>query len=167
VVAVGGDTNDVCFLLFNWQGDGSDVHHNEIYDKGAETTSRRQQIAGVHFGRGGSKSKAHHNIILRGRQTGVAYNASEASARLNKPEAEGFAVYNNAAVTITDATGKEVFTGRADNDGLVKSQLMEYLRKPDGKTVLTPHTVKVTDGAKAAAKQVAMDKPQQVAISLE
>jgi hypothetical protein len=37
----------------------------------------------------------HHNIILRGRQSGISYNAAQTSGIQGKPEAEDFAVYNN------------------------------------------------------------------------
>jgi hypothetical protein len=82
-------------ILFAWQGDGSEVHHNVIYDTGTDTTSRHQQIAAVHFARGGSGSRTHHNIILRARQSGIRYDASEARARAGRPEARGFDIYNN------------------------------------------------------------------------
>ena len=41
------------------------------------------------------------------------------------------------------------------------------VRGADGKISLTPHTVKVAHGAKTATRQVAMDKPQEIAIKLE
>lgn len=84
-------------ILFSWQGAGSNVHHNLIYDKGTTTTSRHQQIAGIHFspaiGSGGSR--AHHNIILRARQTGIQFGASESAARQGKPQTEDVEICNN------------------------------------------------------------------------
>ncbi|MHC4176246.1 MAG: hypothetical protein ACYSWU_01995 [Planctomycetota bacterium] len=84
-------------ILFNWQGEGSNVHHNVVYDRGAETTSRHQQIAAIHFSPavGSSGARVHHNIVLRARQTGIQFGASEAAAREGKVQSENIEIANN------------------------------------------------------------------------
>ena len=67
-----------------------------------------------------------------------------------------------AAVTITDRTGKEVFKGKADANGLCVARLLQYRQTPKGKTSLTPHTVKIAQGGKSATKTVTMDKVSQI-----
>jgi len=84
-------------ILFNWQGEGSNVHHNVIYDRGTETASRHQQIAAIHFSPavGSSGSRVHHNIVLRARQTGIQFGVSEAAAREGEVQTENIEVANN------------------------------------------------------------------------
>ena len=84
-------------ILFSWQGADSNVHHNVVYDKGTTTTSRHQQIAGIHFSPavGGSGARVHHNTILRARQTGIQFGGSESAARQGKTQTENVRVYNN------------------------------------------------------------------------
>jgi hypothetical protein len=84
-------------ILFNWQGAGSNVHHNVLYDRGTETTSRHQQIAAIHFSPavGSSGARVHHNIVLRARQTGIQFGASEAAAREGKVQSENIEIANN------------------------------------------------------------------------
>jgi hypothetical protein len=84
-------------ILFAWQGQDSNVHHNVVYDKGTDTTSRHQQIAAVHFspGVGSSNAKVHHNIVLRARQTGIQFGASETAAREGKVQTENVEISNN------------------------------------------------------------------------
>lgn len=84
-------------ILFNWQGEGSNVHHNVVYDRGTETTSRHQQIAAIHFSPavGSSGARVHHNIVLRARQTGIQFGASEAAAREGRVQSENIEIANN------------------------------------------------------------------------
>jgi hypothetical protein len=72
-----------------------------------------------------------------------------------------------ADVTIADAAGKEVFSGKADGKGIATAPLMQYRVTPDGKTALTPHTVKIVAGGKVATKPVTMNKAQDLAIRPE
>jgi len=67
----------------------------------------------------------------------------------------------NAEVSIEDATGREVFSGKADNHGTVKTELIQYLQTPDGKNLLTPHTVKLTVDGNTATTTVVMDQPRE------
>jgi len=84
-------------ILFSWQGEGSNVHHNVVDDRGTESTSRHQQIAAIHFSpaAGSSNARVHHNVVLRARQTGIQFGASEAAAREGKVQAENIEVANN------------------------------------------------------------------------
>jgi len=84
-------------ILFNWQGAGSNVHHNVVYDRGTETTSRHQQLAAIHFSpaAGSSGARVHHNIVPRARQSGIQFGASEAAAREGKVQTEDIETANN------------------------------------------------------------------------
>jgi len=77
-------------ILLNWGGVNCDIHHNVVYDKGTETTSRHQQINAIGFPRGGTGSSVHHNIIMRCRQSGIGFWGSDKNT-----EARDFDAYNN------------------------------------------------------------------------
>ena len=78
-----------------YKADGSDIHHNEIYDEGFDTTSRHQQLHAIASMSAGTGAKFHHNIVLRCRQTGIGVGASEAKARQGNVVVRDFAIYNN------------------------------------------------------------------------
>jgi len=69
-----------------------------------------------------------------------------------------------ARVTVTDANGKEVFSGNADAGGLVATPLVQYRVTPDGKTAFTPHRVKVEKDGRAAEKTVTVDRKQEIEV---
>jgi hypothetical protein len=72
----------------------------------------------------------------------------------------------SANVTITDSAGKEVFHGAADGKGVAKAPLVEFLVTPQGRTQMTPHTVKVEAGGKTSEAKVTLDKAQTLRIGL-
>jgi hypothetical protein len=65
-------------------------------------------------------------------------------------------------VVITDATGAEVFTGTADDTGVLKAPLVEYLRTHAGKQMRTPHHITMTAGNARGEKVVTMDAAKEV-----
>jgi len=69
-----------------------------------------------------------------------------------------------AKVTITDAAGKEAFSGAADGKGAVRAALLEYVHSPRGKKALTPHTVRAEAGGRIATKRVTMNRTQEMQI---
>jgi hypothetical protein len=71
-----------------------------------------------------------------------------------------------AKVTILDKAGKEVFNGVADDKGLASAPLSQYRRNEEGKTVFTPHTIKVESAGKSARKSVTVDRKQDVEVRL-
>ena len=72
-----------------------------------------------------------------------------------------------AKVSVTDAAGKEAFSGPAGKTGLVDIQLLQYTQTPDKKIDLTPHKIAVELDGKTATKSVTADKKQQVEIDLK
>jgi len=69
-----------------------------------------------------------------------------------------------ANVTITDKTGRQVFSQQADAKGLVSAPLSQYLVNAHGKTAFTPHKVKVEKRGKTAERMVTADRKQQIEI---
>jgi hypothetical protein len=69
-----------------------------------------------------------------------------------------------ANVSVTDSTGKEVFNGAADDKGIAKATLAQFLVTPKGRSQMTPHTVKATVGGKTAEAKVTMDKVQELQV---
>jgi hypothetical protein len=69
-----------------------------------------------------------------------------------------------AKVTITDKTGKEVFSGNADGEGVASAPLSQYLVNSNGKIFFTPHKVRVETANGATEKQVTMEGKQQIEI---
>ena len=65
-------------------------------------------------------------------------------------------------VVIEDASGAEVFSGVADEQGVLKAPLVEYVRKFDGKTLKTPHRVTATADNARAEKTVTMDGAKEI-----
>ncbi|MBL7042626.1 MAG: hypothetical protein ISR77_28580 [Pirellulaceae bacterium] len=57
-------------------------------------------------------------------------------------------------------TGREVFSGKAEANGTIKAELMQYEHHPDGKIPLTPHTVTVNSGSSTRATTITMDRPR-------
>jgi len=72
-----------------------------------------------------------------------------------------------AKVTIMDKTGKNVFSGTADDKGLVSVPLSQYRRSAKGKTFLTPHTVKVEKAGRKTEKTVTIDRKQEISVSFK
>jgi hypothetical protein len=64
----------------------------------------------------------------------------------------------DAEVRVTDTTGAEVFSGKADEKGKLAIPLLHYRQWPDKKVVLTPHTVVVSAGDKTASGKVTIDQ---------
>jgi hypothetical protein len=89
-----GDT-DGQGILFAWAKEDNNVHHNVILDTGTNTTSRHQQINAIALLRGGTRSRVHHNLILRCRQSGISFSGSQQRAIDGNPEGSGFKIYNN------------------------------------------------------------------------
>lgn len=71
-----------------------------------------------------------------------------------------------AAVTITDRTGQEVFSGEADDTGSVQVPLAQQKLTRSEKTPLTPHTIRVAADGKTATQQVTADATKAVEVSL-
>ena len=71
-----------------------------------------------------------------------------------------------AKVTIKDKTGEEVFSGTADDKGLVSAPLSQYRHAAKGKTFFTPHTVTVGKDGRQTTKKVTVAAKEQVAIPL-
>ncbi len=67
-----------------------------------------------------------------------------------------------AVVSISDATGAEVFAGRAPEAGRVVVPLTQYVRTRNGKSVLTPHKVSVTVGGQMNTWAVTMDAARSI-----
>ena len=65
-------------------------------------------------------------------------------------------------ITITDKTGKEVFTGQADAKGVLHAPLTQYLRKQSGRTPMTPHKITTVKGNARAEKTVTMDAAKEI-----
>ena len=64
-----------------------------------------------------------------------------------------------AQVTITDRSGKQVFSGAADDKGVVSVPLVQYVQKMSGRTETTPHTVTVKG---RGARTVTLDSTKEV-----
>ena len=79
-----------------------------------------------------------------------------------------------AGVVIKDKSGKEVFSGKAGDDGSASAVLSQYIHKGKGvkgegrtpsdseKTFFTPHTVTVTANGKTVTRTVTMDAAKTV-----
>lgn len=72
-----------------------------------------------------------------------------------------------ASVSITDATGAEVFAGVTDVSGQVVAQLSQFQTRGITKTEHTPHTVTVEAGGQQAQIQVVADSVQVIMIPLD
>ena len=69
-----------------------------------------------------------------------------------------------AKVTIADKTGKQVFSGVADDAGVVRAALVEYTRNAQAKTLLTPHSVTVETAGGKAQEKVTMDRTREMTL---
>ena len=68
----------------------------------------------------------------------------------------------NAKITIVDKTGAEVFKGTADEKGIVKAPLVQYVQKMKGKTEKTAHVVTVERENARSEKAVTMDRTKEI-----
>ncbi len=64
-----------------------------------------------------------------------------------------------AEVAVKNKAGEECFREKVPHDSTLRIPITECLRTRDGKTVLSPHTITVTHGAKTITRQMAIDKP--------
>lgn len=69
-----------------------------------------------------------------------------------------------ANMTITDKTGKQVFSGVADAQGAARAALVEYTRNAQGKTLLTPHSVSVETNGRKAEKTLTMARTREMTL---
>jgi len=71
-----------------------------------------------------------------------------------------------ADVTVVDKSGKQVFAGKTNAEGVVTVPLAEYTITSDGKVYHTPHTITVTAGKAAATAKLTVDKAQKLEIDV-
>ncbi|KPK48854.1 MAG: hypothetical protein AMK72_05905 [Planctomycetes bacterium SM23_25] len=69
-----------------------------------------------------------------------------------------------ASVTITGKDGREAHKGVAAADGSVRVQLLAYTHTPDGKRMLTPHTVTVELDGRKSTQAVTMDVQKELSV---
>ena len=72
-----------------------------------------------------------------------------------------------ATVTVKDKTGKKVFSGTADETGVVVVPLSQYLHDAEkGDTFFTPHTITVEKDGRRNTKKLTVDRKQIVQVGL-
>jgi len=71
-----------------------------------------------------------------------------------------------ADVTITDATATTVFTGQANDSGIVQTRLLQYKHMQSGKTYYTPHSVTADNGVVSDTVSVNMNATKTIQIPL-
>ncbi|MGO9115858.1 MAG: hypothetical protein ACLP9L_42170 [Thermoguttaceae bacterium] len=72
-----------------------------------------------------------------------------------------------AVVTVKDKSGAEAFRGKADGSGLVSVALSQYVQRPAGKTLLTPHSITAIQDGKTASATVIVDKRQSIQLPVK
>jgi len=72
-----------------------------------------------------------------------------------------------AAVTIKDKSGSEVFHGKANSSGRASVALSQYVQRPTGKVLFTPHSITATGDGKSASATVTIDKPQSIQLPVQ
>ncbi len=70
----------------------------------------------------------------------------------------------NAAVTIRNAAGKEVFSGRADGEGHLTAALSQYTQSAAGRADHGPHEVTVDKADGEVRKRLTLDRPARLEI---
>jgi len=69
-----------------------------------------------------------------------------------------------ARVLIRDRQGQEVFSAAVPPDGQIAVPLVQYVQRPDGKTVRTPHTVTVAKDGKEQTREITLEGPVEVGL---
>ena len=67
-----------------------------------------------------------------------------------------------AKVTVKDATGAEVFSGKADEKGIVSIPLSQYKTCKKERTDYTPHTITVEKDGKTTTRTAMVDRTQEI-----
>ena len=69
--------------------------------------------------------------------------------------------------TVTNATGAEAFSGKADDKGAASIALPQYKASTKSRTDYNPYTITVEKDGKTATKSVTVDKKQEIDIMLK
>lgn len=72
-----------------------------------------------------------------------------------------------ATVTVKDKNSGKVFEGTADGSGLARAPLSQYIQRPTGKTMLTPHTITAARSGRTASTTATVDRPQTVLLRID
>jgi hypothetical protein len=118
-----------------------------------------------------NKTTAGHRFIDSTFEGGAGYDKVKFEAEGKREFSVGWTLTvktePGAKVTIADAAGKEVFSGQAGGDGAVSAAVLQYSHTPDGKTMLTPHTVTAAAAGKTASRKVTVDATKTVELPLK